>query len=64
MKTVIFITAILCSSSLWADAAAWYKWHSPVNNYDICSQTSPGDGWIAVKGPFEDAQCKKAGVPH
>ena len=64
-KTFAFITvALCCSSLLLAGPAAWYKWHSPESNLDICSQTSPGDGWEIVKGPFEDALCKKPGVPH
>lgn len=64
MKRIVLISAALCSSALWADVAAWYKWHSPANDYDICAQTSPGAGWVVVKGPFQDAQCRKQGVPH
>jgi hypothetical protein len=64
MKRILLIAAALCCSLVCADAAAWYKWHSAESNFDICSQTSPGDGWVAVKGPFEDAHCKKPGVPH
>lgn len=60
MKKIAFITTLtLCCSTLWAGPAPWYKWHSPEADYDICAQTSPGDGWIIVKGPFEDSACKK-----
>jgi len=64
MKQMVLVIAILGCSPLWAGSAAWYKWHSQENQFDICSQTSPGDGWVAVKGPFEDANCKKLGIPH
>jgi len=64
MKRVIFISVVFFYSMVWADQAAWYKWHSPHGEFDICSQTSPGDGWVIVKGPFQDAVCKKLGVPH
>jgi len=64
MKRVLLITAVLFCSTLWAEPAAWYKWHSPNGDFDICSQTSPGEGWVIVKGPFQDAVCKKLGVPH
>jgi hypothetical protein len=60
MKQITMITVIaLCSTTLWAGPAAWYKWHSPIVDYDVCSQFSPGDGWTVVKGPFEDSGCKK-----
>jgi hypothetical protein len=64
VKLVLFVIATLFCSLLWANPAPWYKWHSPQSDIDLCSQTSPGDGWIVVKGPFEDALCKKQGVPH
>jgi len=64
MKRIVIISAVFLCSSSWAGPAAWYKWHSGDNDFDICSQTSPGDGWVPFKGPYEDALCKKLGVPH
>jgi len=67
MKTrssISFICAALLCTAVWADAAPWYKWRSKFNDYDICAQTSPGDGWVRSKGPFQDAHCSKLGVPH
>lgn len=60
-----FASAVLLSICVgaWAAPAAWYIWRSPVNDYNICAQISPGDGWRKVKGPFQDAHCKKQGVP-
>ena len=60
MKSIVLIaTTVLLCSSTWADPAAWYKWHSPLTDYDICAQFSPGDGWVVVRGPFEDSGCRK-----
>lgn len=64
MKPIVFLCATLYCAALWAGPAAWYKWHSAESNFDICSQTSPGEGWVVVKGPFADAVCKKLGVPR
>ena len=64
MKRIVVVCATLFCSLLWADPAPWYKWHSPEGGLDICSQISPGDGWVIVKGPYADAVCKKLGVPH
>ena len=63
-KLALVLSAALICTSLWAGPAAWYKWHSPESDVEICSQISPGEGWFAVKGPFEDAVCKKQGVPR
>lgn len=60
MKIILFITALLLSvAGAFAGPAPWYKWHSPETDYDVCAQFSPGDGWVIVKGPFEDSACKK-----
>lgn len=60
----IFIaaTAFYCAA-LAAAPAAWFQWRSPVDNLAICSQNAPGPGWQAVKGPFQDSQCRKPGSP-
>lgn len=60
MKTRTFISGLAFFCTLaWAEPAAWYKWHSPEADYDVCAQFPPGDGWVVVKGPFEDSACKK-----
>ena len=64
MKSIVLMAILLYCSSLWADAAPWYRWRSEESNVDICSQISPGDGWVIAKGPYQDAVCKKLGVPH
>ena len=64
MKPFLFITALFYCSIVLADAAPWYRWRSDESSVDICSQTSPGEGWFVAKGPYQDAVCKKPGVPH
>jgi len=64
MKQTVVVTAFaLYCSTLSAGPAPWYKWHSPVVDYEICLQFSPGDGWEVVKGPFQDSSCRKQGIP-
>ena len=63
MRLLLSTLATLLSISVWAAPAPWFQWRSPDADHDICAQTSPGDGWIRIKGPFEDANCKKAGAP-
>jgi len=63
MKRIVFALAALYCSSLFAGPAAWYRWNIPGGGLDICSQISPGDGWMIVKGPYQDALCKTPGMP-
>lgn len=64
MKRIILAFAILLAGAAWAAAAPWYKWRSADGDHDVCSQFSPGDGWVIIKGPFEDPACRKPGMPH
>jgi len=64
MKLIVFVTTALYCACLLASPAAWYRWRSAESAIDICSQISPGEGWVVVKGPFQDAVCKKLGVPR
>ncbi|MCG2577388.1 hypothetical protein LZ012_10325 [Dechloromonas sp. XY25] len=63
MKAGLFFVALCTSLALWAGPAPWYKWHSNAADYEVCAQTSPGDGWEIVKGPFQDSHCQKLGMP-
>ncbi|WP_211364161.1 hypothetical protein [Propionivibrio limicola] len=62
-RMAILIGAIGFCPALFAAPAAWFKWRSTADNMMICAQTSPGPGWVAVKGPYQDAHCKKEGSP-
>jgi hypothetical protein len=60
MKVLALIAAVLfITVTAWAGPAPWYKWHSREADYEVCAQFSPGDGWVKVKGPFEDSKCNK-----
>lgn len=61
MKWLLFITTLIVfCTNIWAGPAAWFKWHSPEADYEVCAQFSPGDGWVIVKGPFGDSGCRKS----
>ena len=64
VRTAALVGAALFCSLTWADPAAWYLWRSPHAEGAICSQISPGEGWVVIKGPFQDGVCKKPGVPQ
>ena len=63
-KPMLVLALALVCVSLQAAPAAWYRWRIAESNVDICSQASPGEGWVAVKGPYQDAVCKKLGMPR
>ena len=63
-RTALFVCTAWYGALVWADPAAWYLWRSPEDPSAICSQISPGDGWVVIKGPYQDSLCRKAGVPH
>lgn len=64
MKAIVLMaTLFYCAVSL-ANPAPWYRWRSAESDTDVCSQVSPGEAWFKAKGPYQDAVCKKLGVPH
>lgn len=58
------ITGALLAASLAAVAAPapWYQWRSKIDDFTVCKQFSPGDGWYVARGPFQDGNCKKPGT--
>jgi len=66
MKTVkVIFVLLLAAVAVVADAAPapWYRWRSLVENMEVCAQVSPGDGWVMIKGPYQDAHCRTPGKP-
>jgi len=60
MKTLALIAVVsFLSLAARAEPAPWFKWHSQDVDYEVCAQFPPGDGWVKVKGPFEDSKCNK-----
>ncbi|QFY44599.1 DUF4124 domain-containing protein [Candidatus Methylospira mobilis] len=53
---------LFCSASL-AETAPWYKWRSKLDGNVVCSQTSPGDGWEKISGPYKTVRCDIPGRP-
>ena len=43
----------------WAGNAAWYRWEGRGASGFVCAQTSPGEGWKKIAGPYSDAACSK-----
>ena len=52
------LLGILWAAPLAAAPASWYLWQSRLDGKLVCLQTSPGDGWTLVKGPFKDNNCR------
>jgi hypothetical protein len=60
------LVAVLCaflllwvSFAAFAAPASWYKWKSKIKDAEVCSQTSPGEGWERTAGPYRDGRCEK-----
>ena len=58
-KVVFLMVVALLSLSVLAAPAPWYKWRSKVDGETFCAQTSPGEGWEKLAGPYKDARCEK-----
>lgn len=54
------LTGLLLSPPASAGPASWHLWQSMLSGRLVCAQTSPGEGWIRLRGPFRDAGCRKA----
>ncbi len=61
LSVLIIIGAFSFSAT--AQPAPWYKWQSKVNGRVFCKQTSPGEGWTKISGPYKDARCTKPASP-
>lgn len=62
-RFILLVLSSIFSLMAWSAPAPWFRWRSPDAERDICSQIAPGDGWVKVKGPYEDARCTKSGTP-
>ncbi len=41
-----------------AAPAAWYWWVSQSTGKRVCSQTSPGEGWLQEKRAYDNSRCE------
>jgi hypothetical protein len=65
MKRLVFtlvLLALFCSASI-AGTAPWYQWRSKLNAVVVCAQTSPGEGWEKIGGPYKNGRCDIPGLP-
>lgn len=56
-KPSIALALLLVTAAAFAQAAPWYQWKSKLNGKITCQQTTPGEGWERVGGPFK-SDCK------
>ncbi|OMH33576.1 hypothetical protein [Motiliproteus sp. MSK22-1] len=58
---VLCLASFFAASSLTMDVsakpAAWYLWKSKVDDFVICRQSSAGEGWIRIGGPYKNSRC-------
>ncbi|PTD96567.1 hypothetical protein C8261_09040 [Pseudothauera lacus] len=55
----LLLAALFATSAAVAAPAPWYQWRSKLNGALHCAQTSPGEGWERVRGPFRDVRCER-----
>lgn len=53
------ILALGCTASALAAPAPWFVWRSKLDGREHCAQTSPGQGWERVRGPYRDLRCSQ-----
>lgn len=60
-RFLCLLVASLCLASLCVQAkpAPWRLWRSKTSGAMICAANPPGEGWVAVDGPFADPQCQR-----
>lgn len=63
MKAAILTLLLLFTAAAHARSVPWYLWQSKLDGGTFCSQTSPGPGWVRLKGPFWNAGCEKNEPP-
>ncbi|MDR3323691.1 MAG: hypothetical protein LBS89_05765 [Zoogloeaceae bacterium] len=56
---VLAWVVVFGSPSIQAAPALYYLWMSKLDGSRLCSQTSLGEGWQRVGGPFKDSRCRK-----
>lgn len=57
MKWLLLASTLGFSPMLLAEPAPWYSWMSKADSKIVCAQTSPGEGWVRLGGPYRTARC-------
>lgn len=58
---LLLIALMIATSSpfvAYAKPAPWVSWQSVTTGEWLCSQTSPGPGWIKGKNEFDNPKCE------
>ncbi len=63
-KIATFTLLALIGSTALAGGAPWYKWQNRADGTILCAQTTPGETWFVIQGPFMESQCRKPGNPQ
>ncbi|MCY1289271.1 hypothetical protein D9M68_1009960 [compost metagenome] len=61
MRLALFSLLLILSAPGFAAPAPFFIWQSKLDGGLTCAQTSPGEGWLRLGGPFRDAGCR---VPY
>jgi hypothetical protein len=56
---ILLVCLVFTAWPVWAGNAGWYRWESRLEGRFVCAQTSPGEGWKQIAGPFRDSSCSK-----
>lgn len=57
LRTLALCSLLSVSTTSLAKPAPWYWWASKTTDARVCTQTSPGKGWLREAQAFRDAQC-------
>jgi len=63
-KFAVLVGLALLGIAAFAAGAPWYKWINQAEGTIVCTQASPGDGWVEYQGPFSESRCRKPGNPQ
>lgn len=63
-RIAVAVSLVLVCVAAYASGAPWYKWKNRYDNTILCAQTTPGETWYVVQGPFMESQCRKPGSPQ
>jgi len=56
-KIAVAVGLLAFSCAAFAAPAPWFYWKSVVTGERVCSQFTPGDGWVQENTPYKDARC-------
>lgn len=58
MRLALLTLLFALSAPGFAAPAPFFIWQSTLDGGLTCAQTSPGEGWQRLGGPFRDAGCR------